>query len=412
VDDLHPSRALLTGYFRDELPSPRRRKISGHVALCPVCQRRLSQLERETETAAGAVDYESAFLRAAETVRSLKESIDEEARCSVSLLPELLKESPERRFERIAGEPRFHALKLCQLLQDRSRSDWFEEPARGLESARLAVAIADHLDEGRYGSGLVAEERARAWALLGNAWRITRNLHNAEQALNQAARYHLLTRDPLVESEILGLTASLRCAQDRTEESIALLDRAVAISREIGDRLREGRALILKGKALGDTGRHREALRILRKARLRVTSAVDPELALTALHNLLIYLVEAGRPLEAEQLLRSERHRYIDLGHSRFLARLLWLEALIAKSLGRLEEATPLLWKAREAFYEHQIPLDWSLASFRLAEVLARQGSRAEARRLLEELIPVLDFMEVQPEAGAARMIYLWCRRS
>jgi len=412
MNDLHPSRALLAGYFRDELPSPRRRKISGHVTLCPVCQRRLSQLERETEAAAGAVDYESAFLRAAETVRSLKESIDEEARHSVSLLPELLQDSPERRLERIAGEPRFHALKLCQLLQDRSRSDWFEEPARGLESARLAVAIADHLDEGRYGSGLVAEERARAWALLGNAWRITRNLHNAEQALNQAARHHLLTGDPLVEGEILGLTASLRYAQGRTEESIALLDRAVAISWEIGDRLREGRALVLKGKALGDTGRHQEALRVLRKARLRVTPEIDPELAVIVLHNILIYLVEVGRPLEAEQLLQSERHRYLDLGHPRFVARLLWLEALIARSLGRLEEAIPLLWKAREVFYEQQIPLDWSLASLRLAEVLAGQGSRAEARRLLEELIPALDFMEVQPEAGAARMIYLWCRRS
>jgi hypothetical protein len=145
---------------------------------------------------------------------------------------------------------------------------------------------------------------------------------------------------------------------------------------------------------------------------LRVTPEVDQEFAVIVLHNVLIYLVEVGRPLEAEQILQGERHRYLDLGHPRFLARLLWLEALIARSRGRLEEAKPLLWKAREAFYEQQIPLDWSLASLRLAEVLAGQGSRAEVRRLLEELIPVLDFMEVQPEAGSARMIYSWCRRS
>jgi tetratricopeptide (TPR) repeat protein len=412
VNDLHPSRELLTGYFRDELPSPRRRKISRHVDLCPACQRKLKQLDRETEKAAGAVDYESVFLRAVETVRSLKESIDDEARRSASLLPELLKEPPERQLERIAGEPRFQALKLCQLLQDRTRADWFQEPARGLESARLAVTIADHLDEGRYGSGLVAEERARAWALLGNSWRITRNLHNAEQALNQAAKHHQLTGDPLIESEILGLTASLRHAQGRADDSIALLDRSIRISREIGDDLREARALVLKGRALVDAGRHREALRILRKARLRLSPETNLEAWVVALHNLLNCLAEMGRPVEAEQLLQQERHYYLDLGNPRLLARLLWLKALIARSRDQLEEAKPLLWKAREAFYEQQIPLDWSLASLRLAEVLAGQGSRAEARHLLEEVIPVLDFLEVQPEAGTARTIYLWCRRS
>ena len=362
------------------------------------------------EEATGAVDYESAFRRAAATALSLKGSIDEEARRSASLLPELLQEPPERRLERIDGEPCFHSLKLCQLFQERSRSDWFEKPVRGLESARLAVAIADHLDEGRYGSGLVEEERARAWALLGNALRINGNPRGAEQALQQAATHHRLTGDPLVESEILGLTASLRGIQGRTEESIALLDRAVSISREVGDRLREARALVLKGKALGDTGRHREALRILRKARLLVTPEVDPELSVIVLHNILIYLAEAGRPLEAEQILQSERHRYFDLGHPRFPARLLWLEGLIASRQDRLDEAEPLLWRARESFAEQQIWLDWSLVSLRLAEVLAEQGSRAEARRLLEELIPVLDFLEIKPEAGSARMIYLWCR--
>lgn len=407
MKDLHPSQALLAAYARDELPSPRRRKIGRHVVLCSACQRRLSRLEREAEEATGAVDYDSAIRRAAETALSLKESIDEEARRSASLLPELLREPPERRLERV-DESRFHSLKLCQLFQERSRLDWFEEPARGLESARLAVAIADHLDAGRYGSGLVAEERARAWALLGNSLRINRNLRGAEQALQQAAGHHRLTGDPLVECEILSFTASLRFTQDRRQDAIRLLDRAAAISREIGDGLQEGRALTMKGRALKDDGRYREALRYLRQAR-RLLGA-EPEAEAVALYNLLVCLVDMGHPREAQRLLERERHRYLDLGRRRLLANLHCLEALIAEGLGRPEDAIPLFWRARELYEEQQLPFDWAVGSFQLVAALLGQGSRAEARRLLEELIPVLDFMEIQPEAGFARMIYLRCR--
>jgi tetratricopeptide (TPR) repeat protein len=412
MKDLHPSQALLAGYVRDELPSPRRRKISRHVDGCPVCQHRLGRLEREADQAAEAIDYDGAFRRVAETVRPLKESVDEEARCSASLLPELLKEPSERRLARIAGEPRFHVLKLCHLLQHRTRADWFQEPVRGLESARLAVAIADHLDEGRYGSGVVAEERARAWALLGNSWRITRNLHNAEHAFNQAARHLQLAGDPLVEGEILALTASLRFTQGRSEDSIALLDRSIRISRELGDSLQEGRTLILKGRVLTDAGRHREALRVLRKARLRLSPETNLEAWVVALHNLLTCLTEMGCPLEAEKVLQQERHYYLDLGRPRLVARLLWVEGLIAESRGNLDSASRLFRQARERFENKQLSCEWALVSFRLAMVLGRQVHLAEERHLLEEIIPVLDFLEVRPEAGIARMIYLGCRRS
>lgn len=410
MQDLHPSRELLAGYFRDELPSPRRRKISGHVSVCPACQRKLSRFEREADEAAGAIDYESAFRRAAETVRSLKESIDGEARRSVSLLSELLTEPPARRLERVDGETRFHSLKLCHLLRERSRSDWFEQPARGLESAGLAVTIAEHLDEGRYGSGPVAEERARSWALLGNSWRINRNLRGAEQALRQAAEHQRTTGDPLVESEILSFTASLRFTQGRKQDAIGLLDRAIAISQEVGDGLQEGRARTLKGRALKDVGRYRESLRNLRKARRLLGSELEAEVV--ALHNLLACLLDMGHPLEAQRILEGERHCYLDLGRRRLLASLHSLEALIAEGVGRLDDAMPLLWRARELYEEQRVPFDWAVGSFQLATVLVRQGSLSEGRRLLDEVIPVLDFLEIKPEAGIARMVYLWCRGS
>lgn len=400
MDGLHPSLALLTGYFRDELPSPRRKKISRHVSVCPVCRRRLSQLEREAEPE--ALDYEAAFLRVTETLRSLKEGVEEEARRSASLLPELLQEPPERRFERIANEPRFQAVKLCQLLQDRSRADWFQEPARSLESSRLAVAVADHLNEGRCGSGLVAEARARAWAHLGNSLRINCRLGEAEQALGKAAEHQRRSGDPLAESEILGFTASLRYQQGRSEETLVLLEKAFGISREIGDRLREGRVLILKGKTLGDTGRCREALHVLRKGRMRIDPEAEPDLAFVALHNIVMYLLRMGRPVEAKQMMAGQ----LSPGRRRLQARFQWLDALITERLGRSEEARSILWKVREDFDDQHLPMEWAQVSLDLASSLFDQGQSAESRRLVEEVIPVLDHLSMGPEATAARRLY------
>jgi len=396
---------LLAGYLRDELPSPRRRKISRHVDGCSHCQRRLRQLERETETATGAVDYESAFRRVAETVRSLKGIVDEETRHSVSLLPELFKEPPERRLERIASEPRFHAVKLCQLLQDRSRADWFQEPTRSLESARLAVAVADHLNEVRYGSGLVAEARARAWAHLGNSYRINCKLSDAEQALSKAAEHQRLSGDPLAESEILSFTASLRFLQGRGEESIVLLERAVEISREIGDRLREGRSLVHMGTALWDGGRYRESLRVLGKARVRIDPELEPELAFVTLHNIGMNLLKMDRPVEAKKMLEEQFHR--PLGSRRLQAKFQWLAALISERLGHSDEAQSILWKVREDFDDQQLPLDWAHVSLDLASSLISGGNPSEGRRLVEEVIPVLDNLEVVPIATLARKLYL-----
>lgn len=403
MEDLHPSRDLLARYFRDDLPSPRRRKISGHVSLCPVCQRRLKQLEREAEQAPGALDYEAAVLRVTETLRSLKDDVEDEARRSAYLLPELLQEPPEERLRRIANEPRFHAVKLCQLLQDRSRADWFQEPARSLESARLAVAVADHLNEGRYGSGVVAEARARAWAHLGNSLRMNCKLRDAEQALGKAAEHQRLSGDPLAESEILAFTASLRHLQGRSEETIVLLERAFAISREIGDRLREGRVLILKGTALGDAGRYREALRILRKGRMRIDPESEPELAFIALHNIVLYLLNMGRPVEAKRMVGGQPR---PVGR-RLQTRFEWLDALISQHLGRSGEAQSILWKVREDFDDQRLPLEWAQVSLDLISSLFRQGRPAEGRRLVEEVIPVLDHLDAERDARIARRLYL-----
>ena len=402
---LHPAQPVLEGYWRDELPHPRRRKIAKHVSGCPVCQRRIGQLEKEAQKVI-PIEYDGAFRRAVEMAKSLQRGVDEEARRSALLLSELLGQPSGGRLDLVLHDPRFHALKLCQLLQDRSRTVWFRKPTESLEPARLAAAIADHLDEGLYGSNLVAETRARTWALLGNAYRLSCDLRSAEQALQRAVEHQRLATDPSVENEVLGFMASLRKAQGRSEECLTLLGRVLTISREAGNLLQKGRALTLKATVLGESGRLQDALRLLRKVMLRIDSAGAPELSLVARYNFLTFLAEWGRPQEAQKLLEQERQLYLELDKHLSLTRLHWLEGLINDGLGRLEMAAVHLMKAREVFMEQQMSRDWALVSLHLALVLSKQGRPREGKRLIEEVIPVFDFLNIQPEAFAARVVY------
>lgn len=403
---LHPSRPLLAGYWRDELPHPKRRRIARHVSTCPVCQRRVNQLEKEAEKAI-PIEYDGAFKRAVELARALQQGVDEEARHAKLLLSEILDHPEGGRLDLIVQDPRFHALKLCQQLQDRSRSDWFVDPARSLESARLAAAIADQLDEGRYCRSLVVEARARAWALLGNAYRICCDWHGAEQALERAMELQRLTGDPLVEGDVLCFAASLRNSQDRPEECLHFLDRVLEISREAGDSHQEARALTLKGLAMEDAGRSLDALRFQRKRMSRIDSVADPRLSSAAHHNLLTSLVKLGRFHEAQQLLEKERRLYFDEDGTRSPAKLYWIEGLIDEGLGRLEMAAVHLFKVRESLIERQMWREWALASLHLATVLSKQGRSPEARRMAEESIPIFDSLGLHVRSIAARIVYL-----
>src|SRR5947199_6411789 len=181
--------------------------------------------------------YEPAFGAAIERAGDRLEEIHREIESAAGLLEELAAMPAPERPERIRTEVRFHALKLCDLLLKRSRESWFHDPAWAVELARLAVEIADWLDAGYYGESLVEDERAIAWAHLGNAYRIASDLRSAEEALLRAQEHHKRAgEDALTGAQILSFLASLRTSQGRFEEAAELLDQAIAIYREARDR--------------------------------------------------------------------------------------------------------------------------------------------------------------------------------
>jgi tetratricopeptide (TPR) repeat protein len=213
-------------------------------------------------------NYGPAFERATDRIGGGVHRVLDETMRVPALLQEILSEPAARRQEWIRADPRFHLVKLCQRFEAESREAWADNPARAVELAELALAVAENLDSQSYGDGLVADTCALAWAYLGNALRIASHLGRAEQALDRAEEIQQeLGSDLLTEAEILGFRASLRNTQGRFDEGARLLDRCFELYREAGDRHQQGRTLILKGMVLGDSGRLREAIRTLRSGR-------------------------------------------------------------------------------------------------------------------------------------------------
>jgi len=352
-------------------------------------------------------EYEEVFGRlsgsAGEQLPGILREIDDAA----ALLTEILGTPEPARRALLESGARFHSLQLCQLLEERSREAWFSDPARAVKLADLAVAVAERLDEEHYGVLLAEDARASAWANLGNAYRIAADLPRAEEALQRAEEHQRRSgEDAYTEALILSFKASLRNTQGRYDEAAHLLDGAIEVYRQARDRHEEGRALIKKGTALGHAGRHREAVRLIRRGLSRIDLFQEPRLLVTARHNLIVFMTEGGLHQEAEDSLAETRRLYLDLGERMNLVRLRWLEGKIARELGRLEEAEAALTEARSSFLAEDIGIDAALVSLDLAIVYMQRGETAALQQIAAEMGPIFAAGDVRPETAAAVVLF------
>jgi tetratricopeptide (TPR) repeat protein len=414
--DRHPSREQLGRYIQDELPLPQRRRIRKHVSICSFCQRREHRLLEE-ESSQAEVSYEAAIRRAALGAANWLHRFEGESHHARELLAELLRDPGPEPLDRLREASQALALRLLGMLRERCRSSWFQAPAQAIELAELEVVVAERLDEARCGSGVAADSRALAWADLGNSYRILSDFGAAELALKKAVEHQSLSGDLLTESEVLSILASLRRGQTRFEESLALFDRVIGIAREAEDRHQEGRALIAKATAMGDRamggrGSFRESIRFLRKGLARIDPSADAELMLAARHNFLLFLAQAGKPREAEQLLKTQRDLYYDPGKESHVAKLCWLEGSIDAALGNLKKAETKYRVVKELLARQPLVLESAFASLELSLILCRQRRNREALTLVEEAIPVFELVEDEPVIAASRLLAFGLRSS
>jgi tetratricopeptide (TPR) repeat protein len=199
---------------------------------------------------------------------------------------------------------------------------------------------------------------------------------------------------------LLDLEASLRRAQRRFEEALALLDTAIALGRS------PARVLIKKGFTLEVMGEYERAVEALLQAAPLVERQDEPRLLYMLLFNLAVNFCHTGRYGQATELVEQVRGLATELGDEIFLIRVVWLEGRIAAGLGRRPEARILLAQARREFAVRRMGYDAALALLEEAVLLLEEGRPAEVKELARGLAEVFDANGVHREALAALRLF------
>lgn len=341
------------------------------------------------------------------------------ARKAVRRLEPKLKKDKER-LQR--GLDLLHERWFGQLTWPERRSFWdmhveiflqlsFEEryrnPTKMVEYAQTAQQIADRPERARYGEALHKDLRARAWAELGNAWRVDEYFGKAEASLETARSLaEEGTGDPLLAVRIDDIEASLRKDQRRFDEAVALLERVYRAYLRLGECHLAGRALMSKGITLEVAGQPLKAIEAHRKGLELMDPERDPKLVATTQHGLLNALVAAEKYNEAGRLLLQSGLRQKFADDPLNLLRLRWVEAKILAGHARLENAEEAFRTVYWGFHQRGLHYVAAVAGLELAEVLLRQDKQTEAHALAVDLYNTFQEHRIDVEAQRALMTF------
>lgn len=424
MTELHPTLEALEGFVLGQLSPMEMREIARHLLTgCPQCQDataclwepdELEDVESlalaelsEAGSESSSERYDEILDRVFERVVATESVVAEQRALGHKLFEELMQVPVERRILLVGNSTRFRNRMLCERLMEESYEARFGDLRRSAEMARLATLVADRLNLVDCGCQEVLDSvRARAWAHLGNAFRINQDLTGSEQAFTVAES---LLEEGLVtlldRARVLVLLSGLRRDQQRFAEAFQLLDRACVLYKRLGQWTLLGRTLLQKAVACGESGDGESEMRLLRRALDLIDPQEDPRVFLAARHNLILALNENGRSREAFALLFHTRPLYLKAGDRMNLLKLRWLEGLVALGLRRTDQAEAAFREVRQAFTELGLYYDMGLVSLDLASAYTLQGRTADVRQVAEETLAIFQAHNIHRGAMAALLV-------
>jgi len=402
--DEHPSAVELRRFAEGKLSKEGARKVVAHIFQgCRTCSQEaarynLMRLRRTTRTAPEP------------SYRSYGPAIDRAFSAVLHLLPVLggpgkpvtprdsSHNSSQNTPQGLSGPA------LVDSLIDLAWSIRYQEPVEMVRLARTAVLVAVEVQSETMDALQLADLRCRAWASLGNAYRVNDDLLLAEDALARAADFlGKGSGNPFLKARIYEFQASLYGAQRSFEQAQSALDAAASMYVELGELHKAGRVLISKGLHAGYSHRPHLAVRYTGEGLALLDETADPDLFFIACHNQLWFLVECSRFREARELLRLRQPLGAD---DRLNAlKLQWLEGRIAAGLDELDLAADRLAKARLGFESAGLRYNSSLIALDLAATLLRLGHPREAREIVADAARVFAELEASREALAAALV-------
>jgi tetratricopeptide (TPR) repeat protein len=413
----HPDDLQLEG-LASSLTDDESWSVLEHLAGCRSCQRRLELMIEGKKTHRSALgdklgkvlpwpaeenDYDSALDRVFSQAMQHHAAFERERSATPVLLAELFSHGPAERTRLVSTDPRLHSWALFEGLLERSREEAFLDSKAAAGTAHLALLLVERLPLGVFGPAMLEDARSRCWSHLGNARRLQSDLTGAEEAF-ETANHHLLqgTGDAMERAQLSELRASLLSDQRRFDGALRLLRRSLTLYRQAGETHRAGRCLVQMSTVLQYSGDPEGAIPLLYDAIPMIDPAREPRLLLCARHNLIDYLAETGRFMEAQKLFAEARALYAEFPDAWAQNRRLWVRGKIARGLGQIDDAEKALAAAREGFVREGVAYDAALASLDLACLYAAQRRNGDLARLAREMTPIFVSREIHREALAA----------
>jgi len=410
---IHPHDVVLRE-FAASFPE-NRRKCLEHLIQCSDCRNRFQLLlhSQPSELVAKVVpikrgqqipaSYDPALNSMSRYLRRIQSAYERERAEAPGLFSELWQHPFEKRPLLVRNCPRFHTWGLCEQLLRQSEEQTFHDAAMGESLALLTLEVLDCLDAGYYRAEAIEDLRARAWAYVANARRVKADLRGAEEAFALAfAALRRGAQEPIDRAVLLDFHASLLRAQRRFGKALSFLHRAARIFLQLGERHQTGRVLVSISTVHHISGEPEKSIPVLYRALTLIDSERDPRLLLSAWHNLVDNLSEAGQFMEAQKLLAKARPLYRQFLEPRVQNRLRWVEGKIARGFGQQEQTEVLLVRARDGFLSAGAAYEAALVSLDLASLYAGQGRMDELKRVAREALPIFSSRKIHREALAA----------
>jgi tetratricopeptide (TPR) repeat protein len=321
------------------------------------------------------------------------------------LLKDLLRRPSAERWRMVEEYEAYRTWALCEAVALESEKWAAHDADAALDLARLAVRMAELTPGSKEWRSRVG---GRCQAFLANAWRVKGDFPEADEAFCRSDRLWQAgaAADPgliLDGSRLLDLKASLRRHQGRFEESLDLLERAVAASRSEQDT---ARLLLKKAFTLKEMGDWQRAMETVERARPLVGNPGDLRTRFGLEFTFCKCLSDSGRHAEAAALLPKVRGLALQLGNGLDLLRCRWLQGLVASGLGKLEEAVADLEYVAGELVALAIAFDAAQACLDLAQLYLRQRRPAEVKRLAGQIVAVFRAQRVHREALAAVIVF------
>lgn len=306
----------------------------------------------------------------------------------------------EIRLEVVRVAEEFQSWALCERVCAESVTEASREVRRSAALARLAQEIAERVPGPEEWQSRL---RGYAGAHVANALRVAGDLRSADAAFESAKRLWHGGADPaalLDPGRLPDLEASLRRAQRRFAEALALLDEALALGWS------PARVLVQKGFTLEVMGEYERSIEALLQAKPLVESQGDRRLQNILHCNLGFTLCHLDRFTEAVELAQGVRECAAEMGDEIGVLRGIWLQGRIAAGIGETLEARALLGQARRELAARRMGYDVALALLEEAALLLEEGRLAEVKTLAEDLAVVFDSQGVHREALAALSLF------